>query len=111
MTGEGHEGRAYEMTGPEALSMTDVVARISAATGVPHRYLEVSFEEKRRRLADAGLPPATVELLDELFAERRRRPDSEVRLDAHRRFGVEPTTFAAFARRNADAFLGPVLTA
>ena len=105
MTGEGHEGRSYEMTGPEALTMHDVVERITAATGVPYRYREVSFEEKRRSLAAAGRPPATVDLLDELFIERRRRPESEVRLATHRRFGVEPTTFAQFAVQHAEAFL------
>ena len=88
--------------------MTDAVERISAATGVPYRYVEVTVAEKRRRLEEAGLPPATVALLEELFVERRRRPESEVRLATHRRFGVEPTTFEAFARRHAAAFLGAV---
>ncbi|TDQ00838.1 SDR family oxidoreductase [Labedaea rhizosphaerae] len=111
MTGEGHEGRSYDMTGPEALTMHEVVERITAATGVPHRYREVSPEEYRRRLTAAGHPQGTVDLLDELFAERRRRPDSELRLGAHRRFGVEPTTLAQFATRNAAAFLTPALAA
>jgi uncharacterized protein YbjT (DUF2867 family) len=111
MTGEGHEGKVYEMTGPEALTMAEAVEHISAATGVPFRYVEVSSEEKRRQLAASGLPPETIDLLDELFTERRRRPDSDVRLATHRRFGVEPTTFARFARQNAEAFLVPVLTA
>ncbi|QUQ65314.1 SDR family oxidoreductase [Kutzneria sp. CA-103260] len=109
MTGEGHEGKAYEITGPDAVTMTEAVEHISAATGVPFRYVDVSPAEKRQRLEASGLPPETVDLLDELFAERSRRRDSDVRLATHRRFGVEPTTFARFARRHAEAFLAPVL--
>jgi uncharacterized protein YbjT (DUF2867 family) len=109
MTSEGHEGKAYEMTGPDAITMAQAVEHISAATGVPFRYVEVSAEEKRSQLAASGRPPETVELLGELFAERRRRPESDVRLATHRRFGVEPTSFARFARQHAQEFVSPVL--
>jgi uncharacterized protein YbjT (DUF2867 family) len=106
LNSEGHEGRSYDVTGPEALTMTEVAKRISAATGATFRYVEVSPEEKRRQLTAAGYPPETVEVLGELFAERRRRTRSGVHLGAHETFGVEPTTFARFAQRNAAAFLG-----
>jgi uncharacterized protein YbjT (DUF2867 family) len=106
LNSEGHEGRSYAMTGPEALTMTEIAERISAATGVAFRYAGVSAEEKRLQLEAAGHPPETVDLLGELFAERRRRTWSGVHLGTHETFGVEPTTFARFARRNAAAFLG-----
>ncbi|MGH3738527.1 MAG: SDR family oxidoreductase [Micromonosporaceae bacterium] len=100
---EGHEGNSYDMTGPEALTMHEVVGRITEATGEKFRYVEVSFEEKRQSLA-AGCPPPVVDILDALFRERRRCAESQVRMDTHKRFEVEPTTFAEFARRNAAAF-------
>jgi uncharacterized protein YbjT (DUF2867 family) len=106
MRSDGHEGRAYDMTGPQALTMTEAVAHISAATGTPFRYVELSLERKLAELRDGGLPEPTVQTLKELFAERARRRESAVRLETHEVFGVEPTTFAAFARRNAAAFLG-----
>ncbi|MDT5028345.1 MAG: hypothetical protein QOE61_4771 [Micromonosporaceae bacterium] len=102
---EGHEGRSYDMTGPEALTTTEVVEQISGATGQTFRYVKVSLEEKRHGLAAAGIPPEVVDLLDELFTERRRCTRSGVDLSAHETFDVEPTTFAQFARRNASAFL------
>jgi uncharacterized protein YbjT (DUF2867 family) len=105
MRGGGHEGKSYYMSGPQALTMTDVVEQISDATGTPFRYTDVSFEQKRNELAAAGLPPVALDLLDELFKERRRCTKSTVDLNTHKTFGVEPTTFSQFARRHAAAFL------
>jgi uncharacterized protein YbjT (DUF2867 family) len=102
----GHQGKSYYMSGPQALTMTDVVEQLSTATGTTFRYTDVSFEQKRTELAAAGLPPDALDLLDELFTERRRCTKSSVDLHAHKTFGVEPTTFAQFARRHATAFLG-----
>jgi uncharacterized protein YbjT (DUF2867 family) len=105
MCSDGHEGRVYEMTGPEALSMKEAVEHISTAAGAAFRYVEVSSEDKLREYRENGLPEPTVQTLRELLAERRRRRDSHVRLETHQAFGVRPTRFAEFARRNATAFL------
>jgi uncharacterized protein YbjT (DUF2867 family) len=106
MRSDGHEGKVYEMTGPEALSMKEAVERISEATGTSFRYVEVSLEDKVREYRDGWMPEPTVQNLSELFAERSRRPESHVRLETHRAFDVRPTRFLEFARRNATAFLG-----
>jgi uncharacterized protein YbjT (DUF2867 family) len=102
----GHQGKSYYISGPEALTMTEVVEQISEATGSTFRYAEISFEQKREQLAAIGVPPVALDLLDELFLERRRCATSRVDLDAHALFGVQPTTFAQFARRHAAEFLG-----
>lgn len=105
LTTAGHEGKSYDMTGPEALTGAEIVERISAATGTRFSYVPVTLERKRELLAAAGYPPPVLELLDELFTERRRRTESRVELGAHQAFGVAPTTFAQFAQRNANRFL------
>jgi len=101
---EGHEGKSYEMTGPEALTMTDIAQRISDAIGKTVRYVSISPEDRRRALVTAGIPLAFADALDEQAAERRLRPESKVCLSTHELFGVRPTTFAEFARRNAGLF-------
>jgi uncharacterized protein YbjT (DUF2867 family) len=106
MRSDGHEGRAYDMTGPEALSMKEAVEQISEATGTAFRYVEVSLEDKLRECREAGMPEPAVQILNEVFAERSRRPESHVWLETHRAFGVRPTSFAEFARRNVTTFLG-----
>lgn len=102
---QGHDGKRYFMTGPEALTMTEVADQISKATGTPFTYRAVSLDEKRRQLAAAGLPTEALDLLDELFSERARCLKSHVDLSTHEKFGVEPTSFAQFARRHAAEFL------
>jgi uncharacterized protein YbjT (DUF2867 family) len=105
MRSDGHEGKVYAMTGPEALSMKEAVARISEATGTSFRYVAVSLEDKVREYRNGRMPEPTVQILSELFAERSRRPESRVRLETHRAFDVRPTSFLEFARRHATAFL------
>ena len=105
--GDGHEGKRYEMTGPEALTMTEVAETISSVIGKPVRYVDVEPERKSEELRDAGLGPFFVEALDELFRLRRRNLDeSRVDLSTHETFGVTPTRFEDFVRRDAEVFLG-----
>jgi uncharacterized protein YbjT (DUF2867 family) len=105
----GHEGRAFNVTGPQALSMADIAAFIGEAIGRPVRYQNVIPEERRRMLHAAGLPLFMLDALDEQSAERRRHPESRIDLGAHKMFAVKPTTFAEFARRHAAAFRGEAL--
>jgi uncharacterized protein YbjT (DUF2867 family) len=106
LTGSGHEGKRYEMTGPEALTMTQVAERISIATRRPVRYVNVSPVDARKALLEAGTPSYFADALAELFAERRNGAESRVILGSHELFGVRPTPFAEFAERNASVFRG-----
>jgi uncharacterized protein YbjT (DUF2867 family) len=105
LLGDGHAGRSYDMTGPEALTMAEIAEHISQAIDAPVRFVPVTPQERRRRLLEAGLPSYLVDAMDEQTAERLRRPDSPVYISTHERFGVRPTPFAEFAVRNAKAFL------
>jgi uncharacterized protein YbjT (DUF2867 family) len=51
---EGHAGRAYDMTGPEVLSVPEQVAAIAAAIGDDVRLERVSREEALRQLREQG---------------------------------------------------------
>lgn len=39
LTGDGHEGRTYEITGPEALTMSDIASLLADVTGRPVRVV------------------------------------------------------------------------
>jgi len=106
LRGGGHEGKRYDITGPEALTMTEIADRISRAIGRTIRYVAVSPQDRRRALLGAGLPPALVDALDEQAVERLKCPQSKVDLSAHQAFGVRPTTFAEFASRHSAVFRG-----
>jgi uncharacterized protein YbjT (DUF2867 family) len=106
LCGGGHEGRSYEMTGPEALTMAEIAERISGAIGRPVRYVDVTPAERRQALLRAGASSYFADALEEQAAERRRCPQSRVSLETHETFGVRPTLFAEFARRSAAVFRG-----
>jgi uncharacterized protein YbjT (DUF2867 family) len=106
LTGAGHEGKIYPLTGPEALTMTEVAAKLSAATGKTIRYVNVPPDAARQAQLAAGMPPYLADALFELFAERRNGKEAKVRPDAGILLGRPPTSFDEFARRNAAVFQG-----
>src|SRR5450631_3481665 len=106
LTGSGHEGKVYPLTGPEALTMTEVAARLSAATGKTIRYVNVPPEDARKAQLTAGMPPYLADALFELFAERRNGKESKVWPDAGVLLGRRPTSFDEFATRHAAMFRG-----
>jgi uncharacterized protein YbjT (DUF2867 family) len=106
LTQGNHEGRAFEITGPQALSMAEVAAAISAGVGKPVQFQSISPEERRRAMVSAGLPAFMIDALHEQALERLRHPDSRIELGTHELFGVKPTSFANFARRHAQEFRG-----
>ena len=108
LTGSGHEGRIYPITGPEALTMVEVAAKLSTATGMPIRYVDVSPEDFRSARLAAGAPPYLVEGLVELFAERRKGKEATVWPTMENVFGRRPSSFDEFAGRHAAVFRGEI---
>jgi uncharacterized protein YbjT (DUF2867 family) len=109
LTGSGHEGKTYPLTGPEALTMTEVAAKLSAATGKIIRYVNVPPDAARQAQLAAGMPPYLADALFELFAERRNGKEAKVWPDAQALLGRPPTSFDEFARLNAAVFRGEAL--
>lgn len=106
LTTEGHEGRRYELTGPEALTLTEIAAQISAATGLTIPYVDLSPEEFVAAMRADGAPALTIELLSSIYRERRKSRYSSVDLDTYRQLGLRPTSFAEFARDHAGRWHG-----
>ena len=97
---------ADPLTGPEALTMTEVAERLSAATGRTVKYINVAPEDAKKAQLAAGLPPYMADAIAELFAERRKGKESQVSPVAGGLLGRRPTSFAEFAKRNAAIFRG-----
>jgi hypothetical protein len=97
--GDGHGRRAYEITGPEVLTMDQLAERLSRALGKTVRYVNVAPEDKRRALLAAGVPLAFADALDELFSERRRAAPS-------RRSTSAPTRSSACSRPRSRTLPG-----
>ncbi|WP_158888263.1 NAD(P)H-binding protein [Amycolatopsis anabasis] len=67
LTGDGHAGAKYVLTGPEAVSTADQVRLIGEAIGRPLRFEALTAEAGRRQLLDQGWDPV---LVDAIFAGR-----------------------------------------
>ncbi|MGW1773715.1 SDR family oxidoreductase [Streptomyces sp. NPDC002104] len=74
LTGEGHLGRAYELSGDVAWSFAEYAAAVAQATGQEIAYTAVAPEEHHAVLTGAGVPaPFAAILVDvDLAIERGR---------------------------------------
>jgi len=57
-----HPEGIYNVTGPEALTLTDIAARLSALTGRPLRYEDEPADAMRARLRNQSLEPRQIDL-------------------------------------------------
>ena len=72
LTQPGHEGRIYELTGPEALSYSEIARRLTRAIGWPTTYVDATDEAMRERLTERLGDEWQVNAAVELFQEYRR---------------------------------------
>lgn len=63
LTGEGHLGKAYELSGDTAWSLAEYAAELSRQTGRTITYTELTPEAHLSVLVDAGLPEAFARIL------------------------------------------------
>lgn len=72
LTEPGHAGARYDVTGPQALSYTDVAARFTAAMGRPISYIDAPDDAVRQALLGAGLSEWFASALVGLYQDYRR---------------------------------------
>src|SRR5262245_5001446 len=72
LTTNGHEGRIYDVTGPEALTHTGMAERLSEALGRRIEYVDVPPDVMREALIGAGFPTWQADGLLEDYAHYRR---------------------------------------
>jgi NAD(P)H dehydrogenase (quinone) len=63
LTGEGHENKAYELSGDEAWTLAEYAAEVSKQSGKEIAYADVPAEVLTGILVGAGLPEAFVGIL------------------------------------------------
>ncbi|WP_433274329.1 NAD(P)H-binding protein [Actinosynnema sp. CS-041913] len=97
LTGPGHAGRTYELSGPEALTMAEAAATIFAATGRRLRYVALSPQEFTAELTASGWSEADAEDYATVIALIRDGLDSHLSDGVHQALGRPPRDFATFA--------------
>ncbi|MGQ4268637.1 NAD(P)H-binding protein [Nocardiopsis changdeensis] len=63
LTGSGHHGKAYTLTGPETVTAAERAAAIGAALGREVRFVHLSNEEARELWISQGVPPEVCDWL------------------------------------------------
>ncbi|MEJ3653228.1 NAD(P)H-binding protein [Actinomycetes bacterium KLBMP 9759] len=106
LTGEGHSGETYVITGPQSLSVSDKVTVLSEVLGRELKLVEMSEDEARSQWAAAGLP---ADVVDYLIGAMKETPESgsTVSSTVEAVTGRKPLDFRQWAQENIDAFDGP----
>lgn len=105
LTGDGHEGRTYDLTGPEALTHAEMAERLSRATGRAIRFADAPEGAMRESLEQAGVPAWQADGLVEDYAHYRRGEAAAVLPGVLDATGTGPRGFDAFARDHARSFV------
>jgi uncharacterized protein YbjT (DUF2867 family) len=106
LTEEGHEGKIYELTGPEAISHREIAEKLSKVLEKPVEHVEVSFEEARGGMIEMGMPEWLADALYELFEVRQAGYTAGVTDTVRQITGREPRSYEEFARDYKEAFGG-----
>ncbi|GAA4304104.1 SDR family oxidoreductase [Nibribacter koreensis] len=101
---EGHDGMAYTLTGPEALSGEEVAAILSQATGRTISYVDVPEDAARNAMQQQGLPTWMIDSLLELNSICRANCASGTTNTVEEIIGRPPHTFEAFAQAYKECF-------
>lgn len=104
LTGDGHDGRTYTLTGPEALTHAEMAERLSVATSERIAFVDASDDDLRQAMRHTGMPEWQVEGLVEDYAHYARGEAAIVADGVREATGREPRSFDAFARDHAGAF-------
>lgn len=105
LTGQGHAGKSYEITGPEVLTFHDVAARFSEVLGEKIEYVPMPMDQFRQRMTGV-LEPWHLDAVCGLFREI-----AEIGLDHttdtfRQLMGREPRSVTQFVRDHIAVFRG-----
>ncbi len=104
LLGSGDTGRAYEITGPEALSFEDVANKLSAIRKRQVTYVDIPPERAREGMLRAGTPDWLADAILELYADYRDGAGDQVTNVVERLTDQRPRSFDEFAVDYAEHF-------
>src|SRR5215467_4042014 len=99
-----HIGKAYTITGPEALSYSRVADILSNVKGKKISYVNVSEEDTRAGMKAMGWDDWLIDTTLQLFDLYRKGYTSRVSSEVEEILGRKPISFTQFAKDYAQAF-------
>ncbi len=104
LTEDGHVGKGYLLTGPQALTARQQVATIAEVTGHPVDFQDVTPHEFAQAAIQQGTPPEQAHLMERLNEVFRARRSVNITDDVENITGTAPATFRDWSQRHAGAF-------
>ena len=99
-----HDGKAYNITGPEAISYGDVAKILSEQVHKKISYADISEDDARKEMKDTGSDEWTIDYMIELFNIIRNGYLSQVSSVIDDVTGKRPITLSQFAKDYSSAF-------
>lgn len=104
MAPAAHAGKAYTLTGSEAITGVDAARQISTAIGRPVQHVSVPTDAAVATMNQWGMPPFIVNVMDSLNKIISAGYAAGVSPDVETILGRKPRTFAAFVAENAASW-------
>ncbi len=106
-----HDGKTYELNGPEALTCAEVADKISLHAKVPARYVDTPVDTLRKAMVDQGMPEWQANALLDLQAYYTGGQGGTVDGVLQGLLGQAPITMDDFLEESAGEFRGRTATA
>lgn len=103
-TNAEHQGKIYELTGPEGLSYYDVAQQLSTLLSKEVTYVPVSNEMALQGMIDLGMPEWSASALAELYSIFATGEYAGINENIQAITGRPARTFAAWAEEHRSAF-------
>lgn len=104
LTEPEHDGKAYTLTGPEAVSFERVAEELSAVAGRRVQYVSVPDEAARGSMVEAGMPEFVAGQIVTVFGNLRSGAQAQTTSAVRDLTGREPHSIARFAHDHAWLF-------
>jgi uncharacterized protein YbjT (DUF2867 family) len=104
LTESGHEGKIYDLTGPQALTHTEMAEFLSAALDRRITFVDIPPEAMRETLLGIGFPIWQADGLLEDYAHYRRGEATAIASGVQDAIGRNPHSFEKFAHDYAAMF-------
>jgi len=106
LSGRGHEGKTYALTGPEALTNSQVATILTRVAGREIKYVSLPAAELKKAMLGAGVPEWSADALLDLQRLYREGKAGMVDPAVEEITGRKATRFEQFARDYAAAWQG-----
>lgn len=98
LTQEGHEGKTYDLTGPQALSHEEIAGELSGVVGRKISFVDVPPQAMREALSGFKIPAWQADGLIEDYAHYARGEAATIAPGVQDATGQTPRSFETFAR-------------